>query len=582
MRAGSLRSSGVAKQRLSEPAAQVTAVLFTVVAGASYFLNRTTLLVVGPLLLAAQLTAITIGRRRRPSHDAVIWGMFQLGLLLHVGAFLGYVKMGDGTRVRLWSAVNASFGTLSLVCFGLGSITILRPLLHLPSTSRPARLALLGTVLILASTQWLHGGAPPVALLGTVIRGVVVLAAAALVASRLYLHHPLRTLGRTVDLHLVTVCCVFSAGQILAFVAFGSNPPLRAFSYIPLTGGLIAASSLRSGMTRLGQPLNEVSDRPLTIVTPIVMLAVFGVDALLVSFLRGASSTPTVVVVIAVIAATQLVGLVWLSGTLMTQPGRAGNLRDRRMRREFRMALSRNEIDAHFQPIAQSTDLAVAGFETVARWSHPRHGMLSADRFEPFAVGAGFRTSLDRHLIRRAVEALPVLRASTAVVAPFVTVRIDPHRLQELGFANLLLEEFRVWDLDPSGLVLEIVETAAEVEWASLRHNVALLQKAGIGLSIDDFGAGETNLGFLVSVDPDLVKLNPLLVAAAVRSQRGRDVASKVIEAARLSGGRTVAKGIVDPVWVAVLRQMDFDLLQGHSIAPLLEAPTDGHNQLSA
>jgi EAL domain-containing protein (putative c-di-GMP-specific phosphodiesterase class I) len=582
MRAGSRRSSGAAKQWLSEPPAQLTMVLFILVGGGSYFLSREALLVVGPLLLLAHLTAITIGRRRQPGHDTVIWGMFQLGLLLHVGAFLGYVKMEEGTRLRLWTAVNASFGTLSLVCFGLGAITVLRPLLNLPSTSRPARLAVLGTVLILASTQWLHGGSPPAALLGTVIRGVVVLAAAALVASRVYLHHPLRALGRTVDLHLVSASCVYGAGQILAFSAFGPNPPLRAFSYVPLTGGLVAAASLRSGMTRLGRALNEVSDRPLTVVTPVVMLAVFGVDALLVSFLRGASSTPTVVVVIAVVAATQLVGLVWLSGTLMSQPGRIGNLRDLRLRREFRTALSRNEIDAHFQPVAQSADLLVAGFETVARWPHPRLGMLSADRFEPFAARTGFKTSLDRHMIRRAVEALPVLRATTTVVAPFVTVRIDPHRLQELGFANLLLAEFRAWDLDPTGLVLEIVETAAEVEWASLRHNVALLQKAGIGLSIDDFGAGETNLGFLVSVDPDLVKLNPLLVAAAVRSQRGRDVASKVIEAARLSGGRTIAKGVADPVWVAVLRQMDFDLLQGDSIAPLLAAPADRRNELSA
>ncbi len=573
---------GTAKQWLTEPTAQLTALFFTLAGVAFFFLPHRAISLIGPPFLVLQLVVITVGRRRRPVHDVVIWRMFHLALLLQIGAFVSYLRIEEGSQVRLWTAVNASLGTLALVCSGLAGVTILRPLLHLPSTARPARLAAVGFVLTLASTQWLQVGSPPTGTLGLIIRSIVVLSAGSLLASRLYLHHPLRALGRTVDLTLVSACCVFGIGQVVAFVAFGPHPPLRAFSYMPLAAGLIASSSLRSGMTRLGQPLNEVSDRPLTIVTPIVMLAVFGVDALLVTFLRGANSTPTVVVVISVIAAAQLVGLVWLSGTLMTMPGRQTTLRETRVRREFRAALSRGEIDAHFQPIVQSGDLAIAGFELVARWPHPRHNALSTARLQLLAVDSGFHLSLDRQMIRRAVEALPMLRTHTAVVAPFVTVPVASHRLQERGFADQILAEFRTANLDPRGLVLEIAETAADVDWVALRGNVAVLQRAGIGLSIDDFGAGETNLGFLLSVDPDLVKVNHLLVVAAVRSQRGRDVATKVIHAARLAGGRTVAKGVADPEWVALLREMDFDLLQGESIGPLVSRPDGWSDQLSA
>ena len=573
---------GTAKQRLTEPTAQLIAVFFTLAGVAFFLLPHRVLSLVGPPFLVLQLAVITVGRRRRPLHDVVIWRMFHLAFLLQIGAFVGYLRIEESSHAALWTAVNASFGTLALVCFGLAGVTILRPLLHLPSTSRPARLAVVGFVLTLASTQWLHAGSPPTGTLGLVIRGVVVLSVGSLLASRLYLHHPLLALGRTVDLTLVSVCCIFGIGQVVAFVAFGPHPPLRAFSYMPIATGLIASSSLRSGMTRLGQPLNEVSDRPLTIVTPIVMLAVFGVDALLVTFLRGANSTPAVVVIISVIAAAQLVGLVWLSGTLMTMPGRQTTLRETRVRREFRAALSRGELVAHFQPIVQSGDLAIAGFETVVRWPHPRHGALSTARLQLLACDSGCQMSLDRQMIRRAVEALPMLRTRATVVAPFVTVPVASHRLQENGFADQILTEFRTANLDPRGLVLEITETAADVDWVALRGNVTVLQRAGIGLSIDDFGAGETNLGFLLSVDPDLVKVNHLLVVAAVRSQRGRDVAAKVIQAARLAGGRTVAKGVADPEWVALLCEMDFDLLQGESIGPLVSRPDGWSDQLSA
>jgi EAL domain-containing protein (putative c-di-GMP-specific phosphodiesterase class I) len=571
-----------AKKWLAEPTAQLTALFFSLAGVTFFFLPHRILSLIGPPFLVLQLVVITVGRRRRPLHDVVIWRMFHLALLLQIGAFIGYLRIDGGPHAAMWTAVNASFGTLALVCFGLAGVTMLRPLLHLPSTSRPARLAAVGSVLTLASTQWLHAGSPPTGTLGLIIRGVVVLSAGSLLASRIYLHHPLLALGRTVDLMLVSACCVFGIGQVVAFVAFGPHPPLRAFSYMPLAAGLIASSSLRSGMTRLGQPLNEVSDRPLTIVTPIVMLAVFGVDALLVTFLRGANSTPTVVVVISVIAAAQLVGLVWLSGTLMTMPGRQTTLRETRVRREFRAALSRGAIDARFQPIVQSGDLAIAGFETVSCWPHPRYGTLSTARLQLLAADSGCSTSLDRQMIRRAVEALPVLRTLTTVVAPFVTVPVASRRLQERGFADQILTEFRAASLDAKGLVLEIAETAADVDWVALRGNVTVLQRAGIGLSIDDFGAGETNMGFLLSVDPDLVKVNHLLVLAAVGSQRGRDVATKVIQAARLAGGRTVAKGVADPEWVALLREMGFDLLQGESIGPLVSRPDGWSDQLSA
>lgn len=573
---------GTVKRWMTEPTAHLTAVFFTLAGVAFFFLPHRVLSLIGPPFLVLQLVVITVGRRRRPLHDVVIWRMFHLGLLLQIGAFVGYLRIEEGSRTPVWTAVQASFGTLALVCFGLGGGTILRPLLHLPSTSRPARLAAVGSVLTLASTQWLHAGSPPTGTLGLIIRSIVVLSVGSLLASRIYLHHPLLALGRTVDLMLISACCVFGVGQVAAFVAFGPHPPLRAFSYMPLAAGLIASSSLRSGMTRLGQPLNEVSDRPLTLVTPIVMLAVFGVDALLVTFLWGANSTPTVVVIISVIAAVQLVGLVWLSGTLMTMPGRQTTLRETRVRREFRAALSSGEIDAQFQPIVQAGNLAIAGFETLARWPHPRHDVLSTARLQLLATDSGCQVSLDRQMIRRAVEALPLLRTWTSVVAPFVTVPIASYRLQERGFADQILAEFRTANLDPKGLVLEIVETAADVDWVALRGNMAVLQRAGIGLSIDDFGAGETNLGFLVSVDPDLVKVNHLLVVAAVRSQRGRDVATKVIQAARLAGGRTVAKGVADPEWVALLREMDFDLLQGESIGPMVSRPDGWSDQLSA
>ena len=161
--------------------------------------------------------------------------------------------------------------------------------------------------------------------------------------------------------------------------------------------------------------------------------------------------------------------------------------------------------------------------------------------------------------------ALPALLATSSVDHPFVTVNVEPTRMQESGFADRVLTTLRDLNLDPNGLIIELTETAAVTDWDEIMRNVAVFKDAGIGLAIDDFGAGHANFGLLVSLDPDLVKLDRTLVEAAMTSTRGRAVARMAADAARSAGARVVAEGISESAWGTELHDLGFDLLQGYA-----------------
>ena len=84
----------------------------------------------------------------------------------------------------------------------------------------------------------------------------------------------------------------------------------------------------------------------------------------------------------------------WLQGRL-----RAEN--------ELRDALAHGQIEVHYQPLQSlQNGRGIDCVEALARWRHPRRGLLPAFDFIPFAEEAGFITSLDTTVLNIACQQL--------------------------------------------------------------------------------------------------------------------------------------------------------------------------------
>ncbi len=74
-------------------------------------------------------------------------------------------------------------------------------------------------------------------------------------------------------------------------------------------------------------------------------------------------------------------------------------------RDEIAEALEAGELVAHFQPIVSIATGEVVAAEALARWQHPRHGLLGPATFVPAAEATGQVVAIDRVVLEHACRA---------------------------------------------------------------------------------------------------------------------------------------------------------------------------------
>ena len=125
----------------------------------------------------------------------------------------------------------------------------------------------------------------------------------------------------------------------------------------------------------------------------------------------------------------------------------------------------------------------------------------------------------------------------------------------------------------PLSLVeIEFTESAMMECSPIVLAELAQLRDDGLSIAIDDFGSGYSNIARLRSLPLDRVKLDPLLIADIVDSERARVVAQAVIQLVKRVGCEVVAEAVESFAQADLLRVMGCDTIQGFVFAyPMFE-----------
>ncbi|GAC1337085.1 MAG: EAL domain-containing protein [Acetobacteraceae bacterium] len=225
----------------------------------------------------------------------------------------------------------------------------------------------------------------------------------------------------------------------------------------------------------------------------------------------------------------------------------------------LREALGRQDFQLVYQPVVSLESNAVVGYEALLRWTDKSRGPVSPAEFVPVAETTGLIVPIGRWVLERACTEAAGWTNSCSIAVNLSPVQFRQDDLLEAVQGCLARSGLR-----PDRLELEVTEGVLLEDTGVVRETMMALRKAGVVITLDDFGTGHAGLSYLSRFPFDKLKIDRSFIQNLGEDQHS----DAIVEAILLLGRRlqlpVVAEGVESEAQLDLLRTMRCPLVQGY------------------
>ena len=224
---------------------------------------------------------------------------------------------------------------------------------------------------------------------------------------------------------------------------------------------------------------------------------------------------------------------------------------------ELRLAIERDELVLHYQPIVSLDGRMLVAVEALVRWNHPLRGMVPPGEFISLAESRGLILPLGEWVLRQACK------DARDFAGVRVAVNVSAIQFRHRDFVRTVERTLAETGLEPARLELEltegvVVEDADEAETALID-----LRAMGVRLALDDFGTGYSSLIYLRRFAFDKIKIDKSFLEAVESTGESAIIVHSVVHLGRALGLTVTAEGVETPEQHRFLQALGAHELQG-------------------
>ena len=239
----------------------------------------------------------------------------------------------------------------------------------------------------------------------------------------------------------------------------------------------------------------------------------------------------------------------------------------------LRQSINTKEFKIHYQPIVDSTNFQILGFETLLRWEHPKLGLISPAKFIPVAEETGLIIELGKYVLKESCQQLQKWHEHFPhSKAYFISINLSTKQFAQTNLKTNIENILQATQLSPRNLKLEITESTI---MSNTKINIAKIQELidlGIQFCVDDFGTGYSSLSFLHKFPIDYLKIDRSFISSMSTNKEKRDIIEAIIVLAHNLGLKVIAEGVEKQQQLTQLKSYNCEQMQGHLFSVPLPA----------
>jgi len=213
------------------------------------------------------------------------------------------------------------------------------------------------------------------------------------------------------------------------------------------------------------------------------------------------------------------------------------------LERDLRQAVSEQHFQLHYQAQMLGAD-RITGVEALARWPHPRRGMVAPVEFIALAEETGLILPLGRWVMETACSQLAAWSAQPETAHLTVAVNVSARQFRDPGFVAAVLDTLQRTGADPNRLKLELTESMLVENVEDIIEKMHTLKARGVGFALDDFGTGYSSLSYLKRLPLDQLKIDQSFVRDILVDANDAAIARTIVALANSLALDVIAEGV--------------------------------------
>lgn len=224
-------------------------------------------------------------------------------------------------------------------------------------------------------------------------------------------------------------------------------------------------------------------------------------------------------------------------------------------------AIVQDEIICYLQPQVDAKTLEVVGYEALARWQHPKLGLIMPDRFISLAEDNLLIDQLTFDIFRKGLGSFTKIKHHHSQAT--ISFNLSANSLNNTDLPEILCELLAEQGVMTSEVVIEITESKLSLDLVNSLDVMSRLSLKGFKLSIDDFGTGFSSLEQLQKFPFTELKIDRVFTQNINNNPTSQMLVESSVDLAVKMGLNVVAEGVETSEHIEQLRLIGCDVLQG-------------------